>query len=297
MKIVVSGASGLIGSALVPALVSDGHEVVRLGRGPSGSDVRWNPDEGSLDRHALGGAGAIIHLAGESIAGLRWTRAKKARILDSRVRGTALLARAAGALAEKPRVFVAASAVGFYGNRADVVVDEQEGPGQGFLADVCRRWEQATLPAADAGIRVVNTRLGVVLSRRGGALSTMLPVFRLGLGGTLGGGRQYMSWIALDDVVGAMRHLLRADGVAGPVNVVAPAPVTNREFTETLRRVLRRPAVLPAPAFALRLLLGEMADEMLLSSTRARPERLTASGYRFQYPALEAALRHVLHDR
>jgi uncharacterized protein len=210
------------------------------------------------------------------------------------VGSTLLLARSMATIDRRPKVFVSASAVGFYGDRGNELVDEGTGPGRGFLADVCKEWEAATRPAADAGVRVVNVRLGVVLSPRGGALPMMLRPFRVGAGGPVGTGRQYMSWIAIDDAVGAIEHLLRAEPMRGPVNLVAPEAVTNAEFTKTLGRVLRRPTVLPVPAFALRLLLGEVADEMLLASTRVRPSRLLDSGYRFRHPRLEAALRHLL---
>src|SRR5436190_2925774 len=294
MKILITGSSGLIGSALVPVLIGDGHTIVRLVRRAPGADsARWNPDDGSLDHGALQGIDAVVHLAGESIASGRWTRARKALILNSRVRGTALLARAVSALRDKPKIFLSASAVGFYGDRGDELLDESRHGGRGFLADVCAQWEDAARPAAGAGIPVVTMRTGVVLSRAGGALPKMLTPFKLGLGGALGAGTQYMSWIAIDDVVGAMQHLLRLDPVAGPVNLVAPDPVTNLEFTKTLGAVLGRPTVLRVPAFGLRLALGEMADEMLLASTRAWPARLTASGYRFRYANLEAALHHV----
>ena len=297
MKILITGSSGLIGSALVPVLIGDGHTIVRLVRRAPGADsARWNPDDGSLDHGALQGIDAVVHLAGESIASGRWTRARKALILNSRVRGTALLARSVSALRDKPKIFLSASAVGFYGDRGDALLDETRAGGRGFLADVCAKWEDAARPAVDAGIPVVTMRTGVVLSRAGGALPKMLAPFKLGLGGALGAGTQYMSWIAIDDVVGAMQHLLRLDPVAGPVNLVAPDPVTNLEFTKTLGAVLGRPTVLRVPAFGLRLALGEMADEMLLASTRAWPARLTASGYRFRYANLEAALHHVVHD-
>jgi len=295
MNVVVTGSSGLIGSALIPALTAGGHIVRRLvRRPPAEGDARWDPVTGVLVPGALEGADAVVHLAGEGIAAGRWSATKKARIRDSRVGGTLLLARSMATLGRRPKVFVSASAVGFYGDRADELVDEGTGPGRGFLADVCKEWESATRPASDAGVNVVNVRLGVVLSRHGGALPTMLRPFRVGAGGPIGTGRQYMSWVAIDDVVGAIEHLLRAETVTGPVNLVAPEPVTNGEFTKTLGRVLRRPTVLPIPAFALRLLLGEVADEMLLASTRVRPSRLFASGYRFRHPRLEAALRHVL---
>jgi uncharacterized protein (TIGR01777 family) len=296
MKVLVTGSSGLIGSSLMPALRGAGHTVVRLVRERPGPDAaRWNPDDGSLDRGALDGVDAVVHLAGENIAAGRWTPARKARIRDSRVRGTALLARALRELDRKPRIFLSGSAVGFYGNRGDELLDESSARGRGFLADVCAQWEDAARPAADAGIRVVTMRTAVVLSSAGGALRKMLPPFRVGVGGPVGPGTQYMSWIAIDDVVGAIQHLLAADSVVGPVNLVAPNAPTNREFTRTLGKVLGRPTLFTVPAFAIRWALGEMADEMLLASIRARPARLTASGYRFRYPDLEAALRHVLH--
>jgi hypothetical protein len=297
MKVLVTGSSGLIGSALVPALRGAGHSVVRLVRERPGPDAaRWNPDDGSLDRGALDGVEGVVHLAGENIAAGPWTPAQKARIRDSRVRGTALLARAMRERDTKPKVFLSGSAAGFYGDRGAELLDETSTRGRGFLADVCVEWEAAARPAADAGIRVVNLRTGIVLSREGGALRKMLPPFRVGLGGPVGPGTQYMSWIAIDDLVGVLLHLLVTDSVTGPVNLVAPNAATNREFTAALGRVLRRPTLFKVPAFALRLALGEMADEMLLASIRAQPARLSASGYRFRYPDLEAALRHVLHD-
>jgi len=295
MKILVSGASGLVGSALIPGLRADGHAIVPLARGAASSGAaRWNPDAGTIDLGAHRDVDAVVHLAGENIAGGRWTAARKARIRDSRVRGTALLARTVSVLAPKPALFISASAVGFYGHRGDEPLDERASRGRGFLADVCAEWEEATRPAAEAGIPVVTLRTGVVLSGRGGALQKMLTPFRLGVGGVIGPGTQYMSWIAIDDVVGVIQHLLRAGGPAGPVNVVTPAPVTNREFTKTLGRVLGRPTIFAMPTFAARLAFGEMADEMLLSSTRAHPARLLAAGYPFRYPTLEPALRHVI---
>jgi len=295
MKVVVTGSSGLVGSALLPALNAGGHTIRRLVRGPGAEgEPRWDPDHGVLAPGALEGADAVVHLAGESIAGGRWTAARKARIRDSRVRGTALLARSIATLDRRPKVFISGSAVGFYGNRGDELVDERTGPGRGFLADVCQDWEAATRPAADAGVRVVHVRLGVVLSRRGGALQKMLPAFRLGAGGAIGPGNQYMSWISIDDVVGAIQHLLLVDTATGPVNLVAPNAVTNAEFTKTLGRVLRRPTFLRIPGAARRFLLGEMADEMLLESTRVRPSRLLDADYRFRHPSLDGALRHVL---
>lgn len=295
MRVLVSGASGLIGGALVPFLTTGGHDVVRLARGRKRAGaVSWDPAAGSIDHAGLAGLDAVVHLAGENIAGGRWTVEKKARIRDSRVVGTRLLCEALAALPRPPQVLVAASAIGFYGDRGNDVVDEDSAPGAGFLADVCREWEAATAPAAAAGIRVVNLRFGVVLSGAGGALGTMLPPFRLGLGGPIGGGRQFMSWIAIDDVLDAILFALATAALSGPVNAVAPGVTTNAELTATLGRVLSRPAVIPVPAFAVRLLFGEMGDELLLSSTRVVPQRLEAAGFRFRFPALEPALRHLL---
>ncbi|RMH19202.1 MAG: TIGR01777 family protein [Acidobacteria bacterium] len=298
MRILVSGASGLVGSALVPALREDGHRLWRLVRGAAGAEdaVRWDPAAGEIDRPALAACApeGVVHLAGESIAGGRWTAAKKARIRDSRVRGTELLARACAALETPPRLFVSASAIGYYGDRGEQLVDEDSPPGTGFLAGVCRRWEAAAEPVRQAGARLVWLRLGVVLAKEGGALAQMLTPFRLGLGGKVGSGRQWLSWIALDDVVGVVRHLLAQDGIAGPLNTVAPQPVRNRELTRALGRALKRPAVLPLPAFAARLILGEMADELLLASTRVDASRLVASGYAFRWPQLEPLLAHLL---
>lgn len=296
MKILISGSSGLIGSALVRSLEGQGHEVMRLVRAQSrGGEhaVRWDPAGGRLDRVLLEGVGAVIHLAGENVAAARWTTERKLLIRDSRVKSTELLASTIARLAKPPRTFLCASAVGIYGDRGDEVLREDSPPGTGFLADVCRVWEAATEPARNHGVRVANLRFGIVLSASGGALVKMLPPFKAGVGGVIGSGRQYMSWITLDDAVGAIRHTLETERLAGPVNVVAPNPVTNREFTRTLGRVLGRPTLFPVPAFALKMALGEMAQE-LLASQRAEPAKLLASGYTFLYPELEAALRHVL---
>ena len=296
MKVLVTGSSGLIGSALTPLLTTGGHTVVRLvrdaGKRRPGT-VAWDPGSGVIDTAALEGFDAVVHLAGENISG-RWTAEKKARIRDSRVEGSRHLVRALTGLARPPKTLVAASAIGFYGNRDADLVDEDSAPGAGFLADVVREWEAATRSAAARGIRVVNLRFGVVLSAAGGALATMLPPFRFGFGGPVGSGEQYMSWIAIDDAIGAVLHALLTPTLSGAVNAVAPNPVTNAEFAKTLGRVVSRPAFLPLPAFAVRLAFGEMGEELLLASTRVEPHRLKESGYEFRFPALEGALRHVL---
>ncbi|HKB06962.1 MAG TPA: TIGR01777 family oxidoreductase [Candidatus Polarisedimenticolia bacterium] len=297
MRILVSGSTGLVGSALVPRLAAGGHTVVRLVRAkaiPGENGIAWNPATGILEAPALEGFDAVIHLAGESIASGRWTHAKKARIRDSRVVGTALLADRIAGLSRPPGVLLCASAIGFYGHRGDETLREDSAPGKDFLGRVCRDWEAAAEPAARKGVRVVRLRFGVILSPLGGALAKMLTPFRLGLGGPIGDGRQYMSWIAIDDAVDSLLHALTAKLSPGPVNIVSPNPATNAEFTQTLGRVLGRPAFMPMPAFAARLAFGEMADALLLSSQRVAPDRLVASGYAFRYPALEPALRHLL---
>lgn len=295
MKILVTGANGLVGGSLVPFLTTGGHEVVRLGRGRKrAGSASWDPEKGVIDRAALEGLEAVVHLAGENISTGRWTAAKKARIHDSRVHGTRLLCEALADLERPPKVLVAASAIGFYGDRGRDLVDEDSAPGSGFLADVCKEWEAATAPAAAAGIRVVNLRIGVVLSTAGGALASLLTPFKLGAGGPVGDGHQYMSWIAIDDLVDAIHFALTTPALSGPVNAVAPTPVTNGEFARTLATVLSRPAIVPFPAFAVRLLFGEMGEELLLSSTRVEPHRLQAAGFRYRLPTLESALRHLL---
>ncbi len=296
MKVAITGASGLLGSALVPFLTTGGHEVVRLvRRAPKAKDeVRWDPDAGTVDAAALEGVDAVVNLSGENIAGGRWTEARKALLRSSRVGPTRLLAETLAGLKRKPKVLVSASAVGAYGNRGDAWVSETDAPADDFLGRLSAEWEKAAEPATQAGIRVVHPRIGIVLSPAGGALGKMLLPFKAGLGGVLGPGTQYMSWIAMDDLLGVIHHLLDRDDLAGSVNAVSPEPVTNAVFTRTLGRVLGRPTVAPAPAFALRLALGEMADATLLASTRVRPERLLATGYRFRFPTLEGALRHVL---
>jgi uncharacterized protein (TIGR01777 family) len=298
MRILVTGSTGLVGSALVLTLKAKGHQVVRLVRATpkdSASEVFWNPEQGTLKAEDLEGLDAVVHLAGESIAEGRWTDEKKTRIRESRIKGTTLLSETLAKLKRKPEVLVSASAVGFYGSRGDEILDEQSAPASDFLAEVCREWELATQLAAQVGIRVVNLRFGVILSREGGALPKMLFPFRMGVGGKLGSGQQYMSWIALDDAVGAIEQALADNTLRGAVNVVAPKAVTNYEFTKTLGRVLSRPTIFPVPAFAARLVFGEMADATLLSSQRVEPVRLNESGYIFKYPELEGALRHVLN--
>jgi len=295
VRVLVSGASGLIGRALRRKLEGEGHAVVALSRSrPSSEDtVRWDPERGSVDLARLEGHDAVVHLAGESIMG-RWTRQKKARILESRVRGTRLLAESLGRLREPPRVMVSASASGYYGDRGDGVLTEESGPGGGFLSRVCREWERAAEPARRAGVRVAHPRFGIVLSREGGALAAMLPAFRLGIGGRVGSGRQWWSWVHVEDAAGALLHIVEAGGLEGPVNVCAPNPVRSGEFVRTLARVLGRPALFPLPAVVARAALGEMADELLLASARMEPARLRETGYVFRHPGLEGALRDLL---
>lgn len=296
MKVLVSGASGLIGGALARRLMAAGHDVIPLVRRapqPGERGVRWDPEAGTIDRPALEGADVVVHLAGENVFG-RWNAAKKQRIRESRVRGTRLVSEALAVLARKPEVLLAASAIGYYGDRGDEALTEQSPPGGDFLAQVSRDWEAATEPARRAGIRVVNLRFGVVLSRSGGALATMLPPFRLGLGGPVGSGKQMLSWVTLDDAIGAILHVLHDGSFTGPVNVTAPNPVTNREFAKALGRVLGRPAIVPVPAFALRLAFGSEGAEMLQSGQRVLPARLLASGFQFQDVEAEAALRRLL---
>ncbi|CAN5411002.1 TIGR01777 family oxidoreductase [soil metagenome] len=292
----MTGSGGLIGSALVRSLQEAGHRVRKLvRRPPQGPDeLRWDPQAGTIDRAGLAGVEAVVNLAGEGVAEKRWTAEQKQRIRESRTQGTTTLATALAELDPKPSVLLNASAVGFYGDRGDEVLTEASAGGTGFLADVVRDWEAATRPAVGAGIRSTMFRTGIVLASDGGALKLQLPLFRLGLGGRLGPGTQWMPWISLEDEVGAIVHLLTAD-VEGPVNLSAPEPVTNAEFTRVLGRVLGRPAVLPVPRFAPKLLLGgQLVEEVVLSSARMLPERLLASGYGFRHRDLESALRAVL---
>ena len=293
----ITGASGLIGSALLRLLIRDGHRVSRLVRRPAGpGEISWDPAAGRLDPNDLEGLDAVVHLAGENI-GVRWTKARKERIRTSRVQGTRLLSKALARTRRRPQVLVSGSALGIYGDRGDETLTENSalGPADDFLAVVGQEWEEAAAPARNAGIRVAHPRFGVVLSPAGGALGKMLLPFRLGLGGRLGDGSQWMSWISIDDAVGGLLHLLLMESFSGPVNLVAPEPVRNRDFTTTLGRVLSRPTPFAVPAAALRLVLGEMANSTLLASARVLPKRLLASGYRFQHPDVGTALRHVLH--
>jgi uncharacterized protein (TIGR01777 family) len=298
MKVVIAGASGLVGSALAPALRAAGHDVFRLVRNRAAGapdEIGWDPAAGGIDRDRLAQADAIINLAGENLAAGRWTVARRQRILRSRVDATRTLVAGMAGLGRKPAVFLSASAVGFYGDRGDEVLTEQSGIGHGFLSEVCLAWETHAEGATRLGVRTALLRFGVILARHGGALAKMLPLFRMGLGGPLGSGRQWMSWISLDDVVGIVTHALRDERCAGPLNVVSPGAVTNLEFTAALAQALRRPAILRAPAWALRLALGRsMADEALLGSARVAPQRLKQAGYAFRQPAIAPALAAAL---
>ena len=295
MRVIISGASGLIGTALGASLRADGHDVVALVRRPAADgEIRWDPARGELSADALAGADAVVHLAGAGIGDHRWTDAYRTEILDSRVRSTTLLAERIAECSQRPPVLLSGSAIGFYGASDDRQLDEHSPAGSGFLADVCRQWEAATAPAEAAGVRVVHLRTGIVLTPKGGALKKMLPLFRLGGGGPFGNGRQWQSWISLDDEVGAIRHLISADA-RGAVNLTAPNPVDGRTFARTLGKVLHRPALLPVPAFGPRLLLGrDLADALLFTGQRVLPRALEASGYEFQHPTLDVALRHLL---
>ena len=297
IHVAVTGASGMLGSALVPFLTTGGHRVTPVTRQPTRSDaIRWDPASGAIEASAFEGLDAVVHLAGENI-GVRWTAERKRRIRESRANGTRLLAEALAKLKRPPRVLISASAIGVYGDRGDEVLTEDAtptGPPADFLVEVGREWEAATEPARAARIRVVNLRFGIILTPAGGALGRMLPPFRAGAGGPLGSGKQWVSWISVDDALGAVHHALFTGELSGPVNAVAPEPVTSRTFAATLGRVLHRPAIFPAPAPALKLLFGEMADTALLGSQRVSAARLVASGYSFRHPRLESALRHVL---
>ena len=317
MKILISGATGSIGSALIPALEADGHRVTRLTRlSRSQDDIYWDPSAGELDTARLGGHDAVVHLAGETLTEVPWTSEKKARIMNSRAEGTRLLSESIAGLSEPPGVMVSVSGVNYYGSRGDVLLREDSGPGDGFLSRVCREWEQGADPAREAGIRVVYPRFGIVFPQgfslsllglevevrhprfeialgTGGRTLARLPIFKLTGGGWIGTGKQYWSWLVTDDMVGVILYALATDSLQGPVNAV-PNPVTAREYTETLNRILNRPTVFPLPAPLARMVLGDFADEMLLASIRADSSKLRESGYEFRYPDLEGALRHLL---
>ena len=295
-RTLITGASGLVGRALCLHLGAAGYDVHTLGRGAAsgGRHHRWDPAAGEIDAAALEGLDSVVHLAGESIAEGRWNAAKMARIRDSRVVGTRLLCERLAKLEHKPRVLVCASAIGFYGNRGDELLHEGSAPGKGYLVDVCQEWEEACAPAREAGIRVVNVRIGVVLSRKGGALAKMLLPFQLGVGGNIGDGKQYMSWIELGDLARVLGHAIECETLEGPVNAVAPVASTNAEYTRALGRALGRPTIFPVPAFAARLAFGKMAEDLLLASTRVEPRALLASGFQFQHAVLDDALRAAL---
>jgi len=293
-KILVSGSSGLIGAALLPSLQSSGWSVVQLVRGQTTGEGRiaWDPAQ-PLAPQIVSGFDAVIHLAGESIFG-RWGEAKNAKIMNSRVDGTLNLSQALAHAEEKPKVFISGSAVGYYGNRGDELLREESAPGAGFLAQVVEKWEEATMPAVQADIRTAHIRTGVVLSAKGGALRTMLTPFRLGLGGRIGNGRQWMSWIHVQDMVGAIHHILKNDLLQGPVNMVAPKPASNAEFTKTLASALSRPAIFPMPDFVVKTVFGEMGEELLLASQKVEPARLISSGYPFRFSDLRSALQNLV---
>jgi uncharacterized protein (TIGR01777 family) len=293
-RILVSGVSGPIGAALLPSLKTSGWSVVRLVRGTATGEgqVAWDP-AAPIAPEAVSGFDAVIHLAGESIFG-RWTAGKKRKIRDSRVAGTLNLAQALARAEEKPKVFVCGSAIGYYGDRGDELLSEESAPGSGFLAEVCQEWEEATMPAVQADIRTAHIRTGIVLSAKGGALGAMLLPFKLGLGGRTGDGRQWMSWIDIQDMVGAIHHILKNDLLQGAVNMVAPKPVRNAEFAGTLAGVLSRPAIFPMPVFAVKLVFGEMGEELLLGSQKVEPGKLISSGYPFCYRELRRSLEGLL---
>ena len=296
MKLVVAGASGFLGAELVSRLRERGDEVLRLVRRPptAPDEAQWDPAAGEIDSAVLVGAHAVVSLGGVGIGDRRWTESHRRAVLESRVQVTGTLAGAIAGLEAPPQVFVSASAIGFYGDRGDEELVEESSAGQGFLPDVCREWEDAAEPARAAGIRVVHLRIGVVLDANGGALDKMLPPFKLGVGGILGNGRQYMSWVSLDDLCGIIEHVIDDPDIVGPVNAVAPQSVTNHEFTKTLGRVLVRPTIFPVPGIGARVAFGEMAGPLLLASTRVAPLKLQESGYRFEHAKLEDALRAVL---
>jgi uncharacterized protein len=298
LRIAITGATGLVGSQLIPYFQKSGHQVTQITRQPAlkggASSITWDPDAGKLDESRLEGHDVVIHLAGTNV-GSRWTETRRQSILDSRVNGTRLLCATLAELKYKPKVLLSASAIGFYGNHAaDRILDEHAPKGKGFLSDVCEAWERETQIASKAGIRVVNMRFGVVLSKRGGALAKMNVPFQLGLGGVLGSGHQMMSWIALDEIPSIMMHLINVTTLNGPVNVVSPQAMSNKDFTKTLGQVIKRPTIFPVPALGIKALFGEMGQEMLLEGSRVYPERLVMSNYQFKYPDLKSALEKAM---
>lgn len=296
MKIILTGSRGLVGSALTSLLNQAGHQIIPLhfSESPSSQNTHWDYEKKVINLELLEDSDAIIHLAGENITEHRWTSAVKDRILKSRVEGTKFLANSLASLKNPPKTFITASAIGYYGDCGDAILSEEAPCGKTFLSKVCKEWEQATLPALEKGIRVINLRFGMILSSQGGALQKILTPFKMGVGGVLGDGKQYISWISIDDAVGSILHALNEPTLQGPVNIVSPQPLTNREFTEILGKVLSRPTSISVPAFALRLMVGEIADELLLCSTRVFPHKLQAAGYQFLQPTLEECLRHIL---
>lgn len=297
MKILVSGSHGLVGKALSKSLMNSGHEIVKLvrrERSPGAPEVEWHPNHGRIDAELLEGFDVVVHLAGENIAAGRWTSEKKRSIRESRVKGTSLLSESLARLTRPPSLFLSASAIGYYGDRGNELLTEKSAPGKGFLPDVCIEWENAARQAVEKGIRTVYTRFGIILDANEGALAKMLTPFRMGIGGRVGDGKQWMSWIALDDVVDGLKFLMADASARGPVNFVSPNPVTNSEFTKTLGRVLSRPTMFPAPAFGVRLAFGELADALLLSSQKVDPSVLKDRDFPFRWPTLEPALRHLI---
>jgi uncharacterized protein (TIGR01777 family) len=297
MRVLISGSHGLVGEALIGSLTNDGHEIhrlVRRGRAVGSSEIEWHPNQGLIDVEHLEGLDAVVHLAGESIASGRWNEEKKRKIRDSRVKGTSLLSRSLQQLSRPPATFICASAIGYYGNRGDQVLTEVSSPGNDFLSQVCVEWEESTQPAVERGIRTVTARFGIILDKEGGALAKMLPPFRMGVGGRIGDGKHWMSWIALGDVIGGLRLTITNQTLNGPVNFVAPNPVTNAEFTKALGKTLSRPTLFPIPAFGLRLAFGEMADALLLASQRVEPTRLKEVGYGFGHSEIGPTLSRIL---
>lgn len=299
MKIIITGASGLIGSALITYLNSKGHTVfpvIRSVEPLEGEGIRWDPDKGFIDYRDLTAIDVVINLSGESVVSGRWNEEKKARIVYSRVNSTNFLSQVIGSLEQKPRLLINASAIGYYGSQGTSILTEESPQGEGFLSEVCAEWESATESARRAGIRTCLMRFGLVLSNKGGALENMIPPFKLCMGGKIGSGKQYWSWIAIDDLVKSVEHVINHNDLEGPINIVSPFPVTNLEFTQTLGKILNRPTIFPLPAFMARLVFGEMADDLFLTSQRVEPDKLLKSGFTFVYPKLDEALNHYAQN-